>query len=189
MQEGASPPATDVVSLTEAAKAVGVSLATVSRMVSKGKVPNRGLPGQPMVSVAELKAARESNIAVLMSRNSAGAPPAPSGETRATLHQEQLRERSAKATLAQLEAEEALGTVVDRAGVEAAALVIETKLRDLLTKRNRHLAPRLALVDDPASIEAILEDADTQMIESYRQGIAKAVLPTVQEQEEQHGAA
>ncbi len=65
---------------------------------------------------------------------------------------------------AQLRLDEKLGRTVSRRRVEGAAAEAGQTLREGLEARNRDLAERLAALDDPREIRALLDEEDRRLL-------------------------
>lgn len=156
----------DLVTVTEAARRLGLNKSTVSRQLPRlGIAPDaRGL-----FSFAALVAARDGGLNGLKAPGAAGGitpalPLAPSPGSQLTLAHAKAAETTANAQIKQLQLAERLKQVVDRAGVETAAKDAGTGLRLLLQQRNRDLAERVAALTDIDAIELLLDDADRKLL-------------------------
>ncbi len=159
------------VSLSEAARIVGVHKSTLSRDLAKGLFPNHGSHAVPLVDVREVVAGRSRGIDIAMRRQAPAVDQfgglfdaEPMATTRlpigadATLANERIRKTRAEADRAELDNAERQGALCDRAEVEAAALDLGTELRNMLENRVHGLAQRLVGQPDQKSVMRILEE-------------------------------
>jgi hypothetical protein len=123
----------DLFGIREAAKRLGIGRSTLSDQVRAGKIPNRGTPDLPMVSVVEARQAREENLD--RSKQRSAVPSA--------YQEHQIDLARVKAERAKLDLARALGQVVPRADVEDAVTTAARELRDTLMRRWRVLAVEL----------------------------------------------
>lgn len=179
----------ELVGVTAAARALDVDKATISRYVQKHPELNHQteVKKPPLVNIDQLRGHRAHNVDPSKSGNHAGRPfgvdmAAPivavhddAGDEKdaareavaASGNQYQkakTAETAIKAKHAQLKLAEAMGLVVSRAVVEAAAFEVGQKVLQELSIRNRHLSEQIAVVDDPKEIAHILSVADREML-------------------------
>jgi hypothetical protein len=167
----------DVMTLTAAAREIGVAVSTLSRQVKAQKIPNRGTPERPMVSLSEARAARADNLNPLMART-----PAPAAAPRAgSIADEQRREKAARAELLELELAERRGELMAadevRAAFGEAGRVIQAELMQI----SRDLADELAAMSDPRAIAARLEQAHRQALGSMARQVEALALARANE--------
>lgn len=138
----------DPVSLTEAAKQLGVHKSTLSRQVAAGIIPNRGEPGgAPMVNVDEARVARTQGLDRSKQRGD-GAPlfsaaiavaaapdddePAAPAKGGVQYQQARTAREGFQARLAQIELEKQLGNLVDKGELVDAFFTMGQRQREIL---------------------------------------------------------
>lgn len=177
----------NLVGVTDAAAALGVSASTVSRYLTKHPDLNRAPKGaRPMVDVDALRAHRDSTLLAGDGRASAtpqriagsekaephsaqAAPPPgpPSGGP--SYSQAQAALTTTKALKARLEFDQLLGDLVPTGEVQDAAAEAGQLLQNLLMDLAPRLADELAVAKDPAAITAHLEQEFREMLSRFAQ--------------------
>ncbi len=175
--------------INDAARALELSHSTVSRYVKRYPELDHGNGGRPLVDVAELRQHRIDNLNVgqveeavrpaapALRQTVAGtpAPAEPNGSGPAAIYNsERARREAANATKAELELAEKLGQVTSIQEVETAVFEAGQLLRDSLETRNMQLAERLARMDDPLAIQALLDEQDLTLLKDFASGLAGA---------------
>ncbi len=180
---------------------------TVSRQIKKGVIPTHGVGagGSYLIDPDEADRARAERLnplkargrgnglgyepsllqaeAMAGERRSPGADAKPRSEIRpdhptgrlATAH---FAEKAVKAQLAQLDLEERLGVVCDRAGAEAAGRAVGALLKSALAARQRGLAERFAAMSDVNQILRALREADDAMLKALAEHAANLKEPS-----------
>lgn len=190
-----------LMTLTDAARELGVHKSTISRQVAAGQIPNRGTARAPMVDVDEARRARDESLDPSKQRgpdaplfapergeggedldDDAGADslpgPAPArGGARSTGELNYLRVRTAReayaAKQAQLDYEREAGQLCDRAEVQDAFYELGQGLRDGLERRAHSLAQRLAGMTDIAAIRAVIAAEDEALLKRLTDDFAR----------------
>ena len=172
-----------LVGIRECARELGVNASTVSRQVRAGIIPNRGTKDAPLVLVSEARGARRRNLDQSKQRGPGAplfAPADQEGDSTADVQSEAEDEPRAhgegkrsgldfnkartaregyQARLAQIELEDRLGNLLDRAETVDAFFTLGTALREALERRAPELAARLdGVADLNARTGLILED-------------------------------
>jgi hypothetical protein len=177
--------AMDAVNLTEAAKAIGVNKSTLSRQLARGLFRNLGSEDRPLVSIAEVRARRDSSVDSSKSATEnfgLRAPQAPqvfapeptqAPQGRAsTFNDARAQSEQTRATLLELQLAEKTGEVVARAQVEAKAFETARRLRDHLYRIPSHLADKLSTMSDPREIRVLLKAEFDKALTSLVQDLA-----------------
>lgn len=171
----------ELVTVSEAASALGLNKSTVSRQVQKLGIRKDSRGRFPL---AVYKAARGDELNPLMRRNKGEpfshldepgedvpgeAAPAPSsagrnGNGKATLSNAATAEKAWGAKLKQLDYETKLGRVVERAEVEAVLFETGRRLRDAVLAVPNDIAEQLAAETDKRKCKKILRDALVQAL-------------------------
>jgi len=174
------------VTVTEAAKRLGVNKSTVSRQVKKLQLA--GADGR--FSYAAYLAQRGTDLNPLMARrNGAFGPEAFAGDAEAgelpigggpapapanALGRAHTAEKAVRARLLQVQLDEKLGKLCDRRGVYDAGQAAAHELVQLLEGRRRRLAEMTAGMTDPTEIEVLLAREDAEMLAALARTLAKA---------------
>lgn len=176
----------DLVGVTEAAAAVGVNKSTVSRYVSQGLLADYGVPGRPLVSVAQVRSVRAASLDPAKRRTPApvaadadpaesaprpGLPPTIAASVETTLANERIRKTRADADRAELENAKAQAQLVERDAAANAGFDLGPALMRLLDERAPDLATRLVSVADYRTALSAIQDADRQMLEKWKRQI------------------
>ncbi len=169
----------NLVGVSEAAAQLGVHPSQIRRNIKSGLIPNRGLPGRPLVDVDEARYARAKGLdhskqrgprAPLFASNghvsvngadNQDASPHDEGET-GTYQDFRSRREAAMAAKAEIELAQLRGELLDRREVADAQFKLGRMLRDGLEMRRPALAQRLmGLVGlELGAVMTILADAD-----------------------------
>ncbi|MGE5515094.1 MAG: hypothetical protein ACM31D_04660 [Bacteroidota bacterium] len=163
-------PGEKLVGVSQAAKALGIDKANVSRWIKKHpELNHRPAGGPPQLYVSELRQHRAGNLDEVKAANAMAATQdeqpkalAPAGsrnEKRAELDDIRItRER--------LDLEERLGVICPVTQAEDAGLEIGAMLQEQLATRNIRLADTLARLADPKDVLAHLEADDTRLLKA-----------------------
>ncbi|MGE0717193.1 MAG: hypothetical protein AB7P02_17245 [Alphaproteobacteria bacterium] len=176
-----------LVTVTEYAAMVGVDKSTISRQVARGIIPNRGVPGKPLIDPVEADAARlggldpsrgpgalagqaiataAAPVAVAEGAPAADTPP-PAPNLRGTGYQVARTAREAmNAKLAELDYRERVGELLAKSEVENAMVKIGLEVQRQLDQRVAQLADRLVGIADPARLAALIREADRRLLET-----------------------
>jgi len=193
------------VSLSEAARQVGLNKSTISRQLAAGILRNRGTAERPLVDVAEVRAARESGLdrskqrgpdSPLFGASSAidpvppesaaedeeGLPEPPSAATKpASGGIDYQKARTARegyqARLAQIELEQKLGNLLDKSEVVDAFFALGAAVRERLDGRRAELAARLVGIADPGAIIGLIAEADRALLGGITEEFERRFLP------------
>mgnify|MGYP001809645922 CR=1 FL=1 len=177
--------------VTAVADAMQVNKSTISRWVRDGAVMNWGLPGKPMVSLAEAVAAKDTArdpakrrhpvvvadaVALFDGASDSGIRPTGSSTSQEmNLTAERVRKVRADASRAELENERAQKNLVERKAAEDTALDLGPALQILLDERAQTLAQKLVGVADYRTALDLIEASDHQMLGTWRRRIEKAM--------------
>lgn len=176
-----------VLGIRDAADVIGVSHSTVSRYLKRYPDLNRGTAGRPLVDVDEYRLHRGENIHVPASGDAPtpAVPAVPADPASASAadadadvpsyNKEKARREKANATTAELNLAERLGKVVPRDEVEATIFEAGQALRDAMERRSHELSERLAVMNDPAAIAALLEQEDRKLLKEFLENLQAAV--------------
>ena len=169
----------------EAARELGVNPSTVSRQLRAGIIPNRGSERAPKVLLSEARAARERNLdqskqrgpesplfasagSVAPPEDSVDEPEAPASTSRREIDYSRARtvREGYLAKSAQLDLEERLGNLLDRAETVDAFFTLGQSLREAMERRAPELAARLLGISDLNQLTAILAEEDRKLLQS-----------------------
>ena len=173
----------------EAARELGVNPSTVSRQIRAGILPNRGSERAPKVLLSEARAARERNIDQSKQRGpeaplfatatpesdpsadlqpGADDEPAPRAGRSGGLDFNKARtaREGYQARLAQIELEERLGNLLDRAETVDAFFTLGTALREAMERCAPELATRLDGVADLNARTALILEDDRRLLQA-----------------------
>lgn len=170
------------VSLSEAARLVGVHKSTLSRDLAKGLFPNLGSDGAPLVDVAQVIAGRSRGIDIAMRRQAPAvdqlldveAPARFQGVSDHTLAAERIRKTRAEADRAEIDNAERQGDLVPRREVEAAGLDIGAELRRILETRVYTLAQRVLAAGEQKAVMKVLEDDVREVLNALADQLLRA---------------
>lgn len=158
--EGVETLPTDLVSLSDCAKAIGKNKSTVSRQLGKGLFRNWGTAEEPKVSIAEVKAARAAGINPAQQREKPAKAAVPaSGYQHERAERERINRQRDELSLA-----EKLGQVLVRQEVEDDLETLGRSLRERLRQRAQTLLLELEQLPTlPAKVARLIE-ADEQLL-------------------------
>lgn len=157
-----------MVTQTEAAVALGISKATVSRDLKKFKIEpdNHGL-----FSLKAYTEARRTDLNPMMARTPSQQADVPQSENEG-LNAASARLKAIQADQAQIELDKEKGLIVYRADVEQTLSEASRALRDSLLGIPARAAPELAAVNDPAEIERALGRIIRESLEALARSFA-----------------
>jgi hypothetical protein len=164
------------VGVTEAAKQLGVHPSQVRRNLKSGLIPNRGLPGRPLVDVDEARYARATGLdhskqrgqraPLFEVRNGATVAQSLSGDTlplddrggeTVTYQDWRARREAAAAVKAEIELAKLRGETLDRAELEPACFELGRMLRDRMMNYIPEVSTRLVGLDVGAIIAVLTQ--------------------------------
>lgn len=173
----------NLVTVSEYARLTGQNKSTVSRWVSRGVIPDHGVPGKPMINPAEADAARLASVdrskvpgllesgreIPLSAEGAAGVrppmPPAAKPGRSGDYSVARAAREAAQAKMAVLNYERQAGLLLNRQDAVDAMTGIGMSVRNHLEQRVRTLTDRLFGIDDPARIAAIIREEDRRLLE------------------------
>ena len=157
--------ADEIVSFAEAARRLKIHRSSVMRYCNEHGA-ECGVVGKGQVRLAMLAAHRGDNITVENSETSERRSPA----AHTPVRDSKARLESAKATEAELNLQQRLGTLTEVAGVQGAVEDLLMVLRDSLLNVDFALAERVIACKDPLEAQAMIRAANqTALTETARQ--------------------
>jgi hypothetical protein len=171
------------VGVSEAARQLGVHPSQIRRNLKSGLIPNRGLPGRPLVDVDEARYARATGLDHSKQRGpsahvtrSQAAPrsltnvseignSADEGAGSGTYQSWRARREAAAAVTAEIELAKLRGEVLDRANLKDTAFTLGMELRRSMMDCVAQVAPRLLGLNVGAIIAVLTEAYEKCLVE------------------------
>ena len=176
----------NLVGVTKAAKALGITHSSLSRYLDKYPGLDRSPKGasRRKVDLNELRLHRGENINLEPDAQASLPAVGDSGEKKETAEPEAVAHRArsslakadydeTRAEIARLELQKLRGELISLEEVEAAFSDAGALLQNRLESRRRDLADQFAALKDPREIEAAMKKSDIEMLTAFAQRLGK----------------
>jgi hypothetical protein len=138
----------------------GVSRQAISKAVAAGKIPVKdgGLIDPAEADFARGETRERINLGEGQMRPAAPEVPDDRPSSTAKLTEYKAYDAGYRAKLTQLELQKQIGKLCDKAEVDRHTFDVQRRLRDRMLSVGGNCAERLAVLDDPAVIQALIDD-------------------------------